>query len=175
MIQSLEYETPEDVLYYLLNIAEQFELSRTDLSLHISGLVDLQYKLFRELTNYFRSITVQNFDRTLLQLEITEFPIHYFTPFFNLTSMRIISGEFGGRKINPPANMPYTRPTTDMAKEGLFNILQHRLDLDGINTLDLFGGTGSISYELASRGAANLTILRKMQRCMNLLRRIWRC
>lgn len=75
--------------------------------------------------------------------------------------MRIISGEFGGRKINPPPNMPYTRPTTDMAKEGLFNILQHRLDLDGINTLDLFGGTGSISYELASRGAANLTIVEK--------------
>jgi 16S rRNA (guanine(966)-N(2))-methyltransferase RsmD len=75
--------------------------------------------------------------------------------------MRIISGEFGGRKINPPPNMPHTRPTTDMAKEGLFNILQHRLDLDGIKTLDLFGGTGSISYELASRGAADLTIIEK--------------
>jgi len=75
--------------------------------------------------------------------------------------MRIISGEFGGRKINPPVNMPHTRPTTDLAKEGLFNILQHRLDLDGIKTLDLFGGTGSISYELASRGAADLTIIEK--------------
>src|SRR5919107_626256 len=75
--------------------------------------------------------------------------------------MRIISGEFGGRKINPPASMPHTRPTTDMAKEGLFNILQHRIDLEGIKTLDLFGGTGSISYELASRGAAELTIIEK--------------
>ncbi len=75
--------------------------------------------------------------------------------------MRIISGEFGGRKINPPANMPNTRPTTDIAKEGLFNILQHRIDLEGIKTLDLFGGTGSISYELASRGAADLTIVEK--------------
>lgn len=75
--------------------------------------------------------------------------------------MRIISGEFGGRKINPPANMPHTRPTTDIAKEGLFNILQHRIDLEGIKTLDLFGGTGSISYELASRGAADLTIIEK--------------
>lgn len=75
--------------------------------------------------------------------------------------MRIISGEFGGRKINPPANMPYTRPTTDMAKEGLFNILQHRITLEGIKTLDLFGGTGNISYELASRGAADLTIIEK--------------
>lgn len=75
--------------------------------------------------------------------------------------MRIISGEFRGRKINPPANMPNTRPTTDIAKEGLFNILQHRIDLEGIKTLDLFGGTGSISYELASRGAADLTIVEK--------------
>lgn len=75
--------------------------------------------------------------------------------------MRIISGKFGGRKINPPVNMPNTRPTTDIAKEGLFNILQHRTDLEGIKTLDLFGGTGSISYELASRGAASLTIIEK--------------
>ena len=75
--------------------------------------------------------------------------------------MRIISGKFGGRKIKPPANMPHTRPTTDMAKEGLFNILQNRMDLDGIKTLDLFGGTGSISYELASRGAADFTIVEK--------------
>lgn len=75
--------------------------------------------------------------------------------------MRIISGTWGGRRINPPAKMPYTRPTTDIAKEGLFNILQNRIDFDGIKTLDLFGGTGSISYELASRGAADLTIVEK--------------
>jgi len=75
--------------------------------------------------------------------------------------MRIISGKFGGRKINPPAKMPYTRPTTDIAKEGLFNILQNRINFEGIKTLDLFGGTGSISYELASRGAADLTIVEK--------------
>ncbi len=57
--------------------------------------------------------------------------------------------------------MPYTRPTTDVAKEGLFNTLQHRIDFEGIKTLDLFGGTGSISYELASRGAGDLTIVEK--------------
>ncbi len=75
--------------------------------------------------------------------------------------MRIISGLFGGRRISPPAKMPHTRPTTDIAKEGLFNILQNRIDFDGIKTLDLFGGTGSISYELASRGAADLTVVEK--------------
>ncbi len=75
--------------------------------------------------------------------------------------MRIISGNWGGRKIQPPANMPHTRPTTDIAKEGLFNILQNRMNFEGIKTLDLFGGTGCISYELGSRGAANLTIVEK--------------
>ncbi|MDP1843804.1 MAG: RsmD family RNA methyltransferase [Sediminibacterium sp.] len=75
--------------------------------------------------------------------------------------MRIISGKWGGRKIHPPANMPHTRPTTDIAKEGLFNILQSRMNFDGIQVLDLFGGTGCISYELASRGAAHLTIVEK--------------
>jgi 16S rRNA (guanine966-N2)-methyltransferase len=75
--------------------------------------------------------------------------------------MRIISGKFGGRRINPPAKMPYTRPTTDIAKEGLFNILQNKTGFEGIKTLDLFAGTGNISYELASRGATDLTIVEK--------------
>ncbi|MBL7744064.1 MAG: RsmD family RNA methyltransferase [Chitinophagaceae bacterium] len=75
--------------------------------------------------------------------------------------MRIIGGEHGGRRFNPPAKMPYTRPTTDIAKEGLFNVLQHNLDMEELKTLDLFGGTGSISYELASRGARDLTIVEK--------------
>jgi 16S rRNA (guanine(966)-N(2))-methyltransferase RsmD len=75
--------------------------------------------------------------------------------------MRIIGGEHGGRKFNPPNNMPYTRPTTDIAKEGLFNVLQHKLDFEELKTLDLFGGTGSISYELASRGVPDLTIVEK--------------
>ncbi len=75
--------------------------------------------------------------------------------------MRIIGGEHGGRKFNPPNNMPYTRPTTDIAKEGLFNILQNKLDFEILKSLDLFGGTGSISYELASRGVQDLTIVEK--------------
>lgn len=57
--------------------------------------------------------------------------------------------------------MPHTRPTTDIAKEGLFNIIENNISIPGIKTLDIFGGTGSISYELASRGAADLTIVEK--------------
>ena len=75
--------------------------------------------------------------------------------------MRIIGGTHGGRKINPPSKMPYTRPTTDIAKEGLFNIIENNLDISSLNTLDLFGGTGCISYELASRGARELTAVEK--------------
>lgn len=75
--------------------------------------------------------------------------------------MRIIGGQWGGRRISPPAKMPYTRPTTDIAKEGLFNVITNNLDLTACDTLDLFGGTGAISYELASRGAKALTIVEK--------------
>lgn len=75
--------------------------------------------------------------------------------------MRIIGGSLGGRRINPPTKMPHTRPTTDIAKEGLFNILQNNLDISTLTTLDLFGGTGSITYELASRGATHCTIVEK--------------
>lgn len=67
--------------------------------------------------------------------------------------------------------MPYTRPTTDVAKEGLFNILNNNLELEGLETLDLFGGTGSISYELASRGAGRLVIVEKDQQMSEFIRK----
>ena len=66
--------------------------------------------------------------------------------------MRIISGIYKGRKLNPPKNLP-VRPTTDFAKEGLFNILNNRVDFETLKVLDLFGGIGSISAEFTSRGA----------------------
>lgn len=69
--------------------------------------------------------------------------------------MRIISGEYGGRRFEAPRNLQ-ARPTTDIAKESLFNILQNRLDFEGISALDLFSGTGSISFELLSRGAEHV-------------------
>jgi len=75
--------------------------------------------------------------------------------------MRIISGTHGGRRIDPPSKMPHTRPTTDIAKEGLFNVIQNNLDIEELVTLDLFGGTGCISYELASRGCSDCTIVEK--------------
>lgn len=64
--------------------------------------------------------------------------------------MRIVAGRFGGRRFQPPAKMP-ARPTTDRAREGLFNVLAHGFDLEQISFLDLFGGTGAVTYEMASR------------------------
>ena len=70
--------------------------------------------------------------------------------------MRIISGTHGGRVINPPKNLR-ARPTTDFAKENLFNVLGNMVDFEDLDVLDLFAGTGSISYEFASRGAKSIT------------------
>ena len=85
--------------------------------------------------------------------------------------MRIISGIHGGRRITPPVKMPHTRPTTDIAKEGLFNILQNNLDIDTLKVLDLFGGTGCISYELASRGTLDITIVEKDKKMYDFIRK----
>jgi 16S rRNA (guanine966-N2)-methyltransferase len=75
--------------------------------------------------------------------------------------MRIISGKFKGRKFYPPADNWPTRPTTDYAKEGLFNILYNNFDFDELKVLDLFGGTGSHSYEFISRGCLDVTYVDK--------------
>ncbi len=69
--------------------------------------------------------------------------------------MRIIGGALKGKLILPPAGYK-ARPTTDFAKEGLFNILDNEYELEGLQVLDLFGGTGSIAFEFASRGAARV-------------------
>ena len=69
--------------------------------------------------------------------------------------MRIIGGRLKGSLINPPVNYK-ARPTTDFAREGLFNVLDNEYEFDGLKVLDLFGGTGAIAYEFASRGASRV-------------------
>jgi len=69
--------------------------------------------------------------------------------------MRIIGGKLKGKSILPPADYK-ARPTTDFAKEGLFNVLGNEYEFEGLKVLDLFGGSGSIAYEFASRGAARV-------------------
>jgi 16S rRNA (guanine966-N2)-methyltransferase len=72
--------------------------------------------------------------------------------------MRIVGGLYKGRVFNPGKSFR-ARPTTDMAKEGLFNVLSNRIDFENIKVLDLFSGTGSIGYEFLSRGCADLTMI----------------
>ena len=69
--------------------------------------------------------------------------------------MRIVGGDLRGRTIMPPAGYQ-ARPTTDFAKEGLFNTLTNEIDFSEVSVLDLFSGTGSISYEFASRGCYDI-------------------
>ena len=83
--------------------------------------------------------------------------------------MRIIGGKFGRRIIRPPKNLP-VRPTTDLAKESLFNILRHKTDLEGKAVLDLFAGTGSLSYEFASRGCDSVLSVDLNYRCIQFIR-----
>jgi 16S rRNA (guanine966-N2)-methyltransferase len=79
--------------------------------------------------------------------------------------MRIVSGRYKGIRINPPNNLP-VRPTTDLSKEALFNILVNHFDLSSVKVLDLFAGTGNISYEFASRGAEDITAVDLNYRCI---------
>lgn len=80
--------------------------------------------------------------------------------------MRIIGGQFKGRRFVPPAKNWPTRPTTDFAKEGLFNILSNMVDFEEVKMLDLFGGTGSHSYECISRGCMDATYVDKFPGCI---------
>ena len=78
--------------------------------------------------------------------------------------MRIISGKHKGKILSAPKKLP-VRPTTDMAKEALFNILENRYYLDTKKVLDLFSGTGNITFEFASRGCENITAIDKNFHC----------
>ena len=82
--------------------------------------------------------------------------------------MRIVSGKFKGRKLSAPKNLP-TRPTTDFAKEALFNILNHRFYLNEVKVLDLFAGIGSISYEFVSRGAEKVDAVESHAKCVSFI------
>ncbi len=83
--------------------------------------------------------------------------------------MRIISGHLKGILITPPKGLP-VRPTTDRAKESLFNILENNFTFDQLNTLDLFSGTGNIAYEFFSRGVNNVTAVDINHKCVEFIK-----
>lgn len=85
--------------------------------------------------------------------------------------MRIVSGIHKGRKLNPPKNLP-VRPTTDFAKEALFNILNNQYHFKGLTVIDLFTGTGNISFEFASRGAATIIAVDAHANCLRYIEKV---
>lgn len=85
--------------------------------------------------------------------------------------MRIISGRNKGRHITPPANLP-VRPTTDLAKESLFNILNNYFFFDAVTVIDLFAGTGNVSLEFASREAISVMSVDIHQPCVNFIKKM---
>ena len=84
--------------------------------------------------------------------------------------MRIISGKYKGRRIAPPKNLP-VRPTTDMSKEALFNVLNNHFNFLDLKVLELFAGTGSISYEFASRGCSPILCVDGDMGCVNFIKK----
>ena len=85
--------------------------------------------------------------------------------------MRIISGKYRGRRIIAPKKLP-VRPTTDVAKEGLFNIFNNNFDFESLKVLDLFAGIGSISFEFASRGVKDITTVDVDYNCVRFIKKI---
>ena len=85
--------------------------------------------------------------------------------------MRIISGKYKGRRISPPKGLP-VRPTTDMSKEALFNVLNNYFNFSELKVLDLFAGTGNISFEFASRGSDNITAVDADFGCIKFIKQI---
>jgi len=85
--------------------------------------------------------------------------------------IRIISGKYKGRRISAPKNLPI-RPTTDRAKEALFNILKNKVYIPSLKILDLYSGSGSIAYEFASRGARHITAVDKNYQVVKFIKKI---
>lgn len=84
--------------------------------------------------------------------------------------MRIIRGNLRSRRFSIPKNFP-SRPTTDFAKEGLFNLLENKYSLQDLKILDLCAGTGNISFEFVSRDAGHVTCVDKDYNCVSFIRR----
>ena len=85
--------------------------------------------------------------------------------------MRIISGKYGRRRFDVPTNIT-ARPTTNMARENLFNVLGNLIDFEDITVLDLFAGTGAISFEFVSRGCASVTCVEKASTQFNFIQKV---
>lgn len=85
--------------------------------------------------------------------------------------MRIIRGKYGRRRFDVPTNIT-ARPTTDFARENIFNVLENMVDFEGLSALDLFAGTGAITFEFLSRGCADVTAVEKASTQYNFIKKV---
>ena len=131
----------EDALYYLLLTLEQSKVKVETLQVILSSTASFKTKLDK----YFNKITITSSNKC--DLNITEGGQSNL-----LNYMRIIRGTYKGHRLTAPKAIK-ARPTTDFAKEGLFNILENKIDIIDATVLDLFTGTGNLSFEFTSRGA----------------------
>jgi hypothetical protein len=84
LIQTFLYQWSDDVLYYLLSISQRFNLNPSELELSVSGMIDLKSALHPQLEKFFHNIVVEEVNKSRLAIDVSEYPSHYFTPFFNL-------------------------------------------------------------------------------------------
>jgi hypothetical protein len=84
LIQSIDYQASEDVIYYLLNISQQFTMLSEHCTILIAGMIDLNFKLYREMIKYFKNVQVENHNSVNTDFTLTEYPSHYFNSFFKL-------------------------------------------------------------------------------------------
>ena len=85
--------------------------------------------------------------------------------------MRIIRGKYGRRRFDVPTNIT-ARPTTDFARENIFNVIENLVDIEDATVVDLFAGTGAVSLEFLSRGAASVTAVEKASTQYNFIRKV---
>ena len=84
LVQTFNYQTPADVLYYLLNVSQRLQLNAEQMVLEVSGMIDLDSPMYNELVGYFKNILIEEPEKKLTHHDAGKFPAHYFTPIFNL-------------------------------------------------------------------------------------------
>ena len=145
-----------------------------EINIVASGMIDDSSPLYKTFGLISNILLFRKWRRQSLQLKVL-MNIHY------IISLHFVNKPYENcfrqvwrKKNTATGKMPYTRPTTDIAKEGLFNILQNRIALEGIRTLDLFGGTGSISYSWHPVAPAK-SLLSKRCEHARLYQKTWQC
>jgi len=139
---------PQDTLYYITNTWEKLGFDQSADTLLLSGNLDAHTGVIDEFSKFIAKVEQTELHPTNEPFgRAASHPAHR----YSCHAMRIISGKYRSRRIAVPASLK-ARPTTDFAKEGLFNVLNNIVDWEETSALDLFSGTGNIAFELIFQG-----------------------